>query len=138
MELKYDSIQEGDELPSLKKPAIEQVQLVRYAGASGDFNQIHTVDTYAREAGLDGTIAHGMLIMGILGQMISSFAGVKAVKSYGVGFKSMTKPGDVLTAGGIVKKKYEKDGKKFIDCKLYVKDEAGDVKIDGKSTIEVE
>lgn len=138
MELKYDSIQEGDELPSLKKSAIEKVQLVRYAGASGDFNQIHTIDEYAREAGLDGVIAHGMLIMGILGQMISSFAGVKAVKNYGVGFKSMTKPGDVLTAGGTVKKKYEKDGQKLIECKLYVKDETGDVKIDGKTIIEVE
>jgi acyl dehydratase len=138
MELKYDKIKEGDELPSLQKPPIEQVQLVRYAGASGDFNQIHTVDAYAKEAGLGGTIAHGMLIMGILGQMVSGFAGVKNVIRFGVGFKAMTRPGDVLTAGGTVKKKFEDNGKKFIECKLYVKDQKDEVKIDGKAVIEVD
>ena len=70
-QLNYDNIAEGFELPSLTKEPITQVQLIKYAGASGDFNQIHTVPEYAKKAGLDGTITHGMLIMGILGQMIS-------------------------------------------------------------------
>ena len=53
MRVRYDSVNEGDALPVLAKPAITQLQLIRYAGASGDFNPIHTIPEYAREAGLD-------------------------------------------------------------------------------------
>ena len=135
MELRFDSISEGDQIPSITKDPITQTQLVRYSGASGDFNPIHTVPEYAREAGLDGTIAHGMLIMGILGQMISAWAGVRAVKKYGVSFKGMTKPGDVLTASGEVKKKYEKEGENLIDCSVKIEDQSGDLKVEGKVTV---
>jgi acyl dehydratase len=132
----FNSIQEGTELPSLTKEPITQLQLIRYAGASGDFNQIHTVPDYAKEAGLDGTIAHGMLIMGILGQMLSDWAGGPMnVKKYEVSFKAITKPGDVLTAKGIVKKKYENENGKFVDLKLHVEDQKGEVKIGGKAVI---
>ena len=110
--ISWDEIDVDYELPSLTKGPITQLQLIKYAGASGDFNQIHTVPDYAKEAGLDGTIVHGMLVMGILGQMITSFAGPKMIKKYSAGFKSITRPGDTLIAKGIVKKKYEKDGEK--------------------------
>ncbi|HBD94676.1 MAG: hypothetical protein A2015_04930 [Spirochaetes bacterium GWF1_31_7] len=133
--IEWDKIEENYELPSLTKEPVTQLQLIKYAGASGDFNQIHTIPEFAKEAGLDGTIAHGMLSMGILGQMISSFAGIKPIRKYSVTFKSMAKPGDILTAKGIVKKKYEKDGAKLIDCKVHIEDQNGDVKVDGKVTI---
>jgi acyl dehydratase len=135
MSIRYDSINEGDALPVLAKPAITQLQLIRYAGASGDFNPIHTIPEYAREAGLDGTIAHGMLIMGILGQMISDWAGVKNVVKYGVSFKNITRPGDVLSAKGSVKRKYELDGRKLVDCAVHVEDARGEIKVEGKATI---
>ena len=131
----FNTLNEGDALPSLTKEPITQTQLVRYSGASGDFNPIHTVPEYAKEAGLDGTIAHGMLIMGILGQMVSDWVGVKAVKKYGVSFKGMTKPGDILTASGFVKKKYEIEGEKLIDCNIKIEDQSGDLKVEGKATI---
>lgn len=135
--LDFDTIEPGFELPTLTKEPITQLQLIRYAGASGDFNQIHTVPEFAKEAGLDGTIAHGMLIMGIMGQMVTNFAGVKAVTKYGANFKNMTKPGDVLTAKGVVKKKYENESGKFIDCKVFIEDEKGEVKVDGKVTLKL-
>ncbi len=133
--LEYDKINEGDELPSLTKEPITQLQLIKYAGASGDFNQIHTVPEYAKEAGLDGTITQGMLIMGILGQMISSWAGINAIKQYSVGFKAISKPDDVLTAKGIVKRKYQDENGKFISCKVHVEDQNGEVKVSGKTVI---
>lgn len=133
--ISWDEIDVDYELPSLTKEPITQLQLIKYAGASGDFNQIHTVPDYAKEAGLDGTIVHGMLVMGILGQMITSFAEPKRIKKYSAGFKSITRPGDVLIAKGVVKKKYEKDGEKLVDCRVYVEDTSGDLKVDGKVTI---
>ena len=138
MSIQFDSLSEGDSLPGVTKPEITQLQLIKYAGASGDFNPIHTIPEAARQAGLPGTIAHGMLIMGILGQMISAWAGVENVVKYGVSFKAMTRPGDVLSAKGTVKRKYEENGKKFIDCAVHVEDSRGEVKVEGKVTVQAE
>ena len=60
----FEDVKVGDELPPLVKGPIEQIQLTRYAGASGDFNPIHQDDEFARAAGMGGVFAHGMLSMG--------------------------------------------------------------------------
>lgn len=135
MFLDYDSIVEGDAVPALKKEPITQIQLVKYAGASGDFNPIHTVPEYAREAGLEGTIAHGMLVMGMLGQMISNWVGVKPVTKYAVSFKAMTKPGDILKATGEVSKKYKVEDDRFVDLNVRIAGDNGEVKVEGRVTL---
>ncbi len=131
----FNTINEGYELPKITKDPIPKVQLVKYAGASGDFNQIHTVEEYAKQAGLDGIIVHGMLVMGILGQMISDWAGIKNITKYSVNFKAMTKPGDALTAKGPISRKYQDEKGKFADCKLQIEDQKGEVKVTGKCTV---
>jgi acyl dehydratase len=131
----FNNIQEGDQLPELTKDPITQIQLIKYAGASGDFNPIHTVPDFAKEAGLEGTIAHGMLVMGMLGQMLSSWAGIKPVTKYSVNFKSISRPGDTLTAKGIVKRKFEDETGKYTNLKLEVIDQNGEVKLSGKATV---
>lgn len=137
MSLNIDNLNVGDNIPSITFDPITQVQLIKYAGASGDFNPIHTVPSYAKEAGLDGTIAHGMLIMGMLGKMVSDWVGVKDMVKYGVSFKNKTLPGDILTAKGEIKKITEKDGYHLIDCKVFIEDENSDVKVDGKITVKI-
>ena len=62
------SYKQGDALPELVKEPVSRTQLVKYAGASGDYNPIHYDDEAARAGGLEGVIAHGMLSMGFLGQ----------------------------------------------------------------------
>lgn len=137
MILDKSKINAGDIIPEITFDEVTQVQLIKYAGAAGDFNPIHTVPSYAKEAGLDGTIAHGMLIMGMLGKLVSDWAGVKNVVKYGVSFKNKTVPGDILTAKGEVKKISEKEGETFVDCKVYIEDSNGDLKVDGKVTIKL-
>ncbi len=101
--LTFAELQEGMELEALEKPPIDRVQLVKYAGASGDFNPLHTVDSFAQSAGLDGVIAHGMLSMGFLGQYVRALVGANAdIKQMKVRFQRMVKPGDVLTCRGKV------------------------------------
>ncbi len=101
--LSWEIVAEGQELVPLVKPPITKVQLVKYAGASGDFNPIHTDDEAARSVGLDGVIAHGMLSMGFLGQYAADLAGPRgAVRRLRVRFAGMVRPGDVLTCGGRV------------------------------------
>ncbi len=87
---------------------IEKVQLVKYAGASGDFNLIHTDDETARRVKLPGVIAHGMISMGVLGDFVSGIVGDKGfVKQLQVRFAGMVYPGESLTCKAKVTKKDE-------------------------------
>ncbi len=76
----------GDELPALEL-RVTRADLVRYAGASGDFNPIHWSDRVATGVGLPGVIAHGMLTMALAGRLITRWTGdPAAVRSFGVRF----------------------------------------------------
>jgi acyl dehydratase len=98
----------GQELPLVEKLPITKVQLVKYAGASGDYNLIHTDDETARKVGLEGVIAHGMLSMGFLGDYAAGLVGAAGyVALVKVRFSGMVRPGDVLTLRGKVLEKDE-------------------------------
>src|SRR5690625_6050402 len=76
----------GDELFT-RTFTVDRALLVRYAGASGDFNPIHWNERVAREVGLDGVIAHGMATMGLAAAAVTEWAGDPgAVVDYGVRF----------------------------------------------------
>jgi acyl dehydratase len=82
----YDDVQVGDQLPP-RTVAITREHLVRYAGASGDFNPIHWNPRFATEVGLPDVIAHGMFTMGAAVEVVTAWAGDPgAVTSYGVRF----------------------------------------------------
>ncbi|HEY0373466.1 MAG TPA: MaoC/PaaZ C-terminal domain-containing protein [Amnibacterium sp.] len=78
---------------------IDRETLVRYAGASGDFNPIHYRDDVAQSVGLPGVLAHGMLTMGLAVQPVVDRFGAAAIRQYGVRF---TKPVPVPPEGGVV------------------------------------
>ena len=78
---------------------IDRETLVRYAGASGDFNPIHYRDDVARSVGLPGVLAHGMLTMGLAVQPVVDRFGAAAIRQYGV---RLTKPVPVPPDGGVV------------------------------------
>ncbi|MCX5142216.1 MULTISPECIES: MaoC family dehydratase [unclassified Streptomyces] len=85
----YDSVEVGTELPAQSFP-VTRATLVRYAGASGDFNPIHWNEKFAREVGLDDVIAHGMFTMAEAIRVVTDWAGDPgSVVEYGVRF---TKP----------------------------------------------
>jgi hypothetical protein len=78
--------EKGTELPPLSL-RVTRADLVRYAGASGDFNPIHWNDRVATSVGLPGVIAHGMLTMALAGRLVTQWTGdPAAVRSYGVRF----------------------------------------------------
>ena len=85
----YDEVEVGTELPAGRFPVTRDT-LVRYAGASGDFNPIHWNEKFAREVGLPDVIAHGMFTMASAIRVVTDWAGdPAAVEEYGVRF---TKP----------------------------------------------
>jgi acyl dehydratase len=129
--LYYEDVQVGDDIPKLVKSPVSHLQLVRYAGASGDFNPLHTDAKIGEAIGTGGIIAHGMLIMGFVGQMLSDYAGPTALRKYGVRFKGMTRIDDVITCTGTISEKYEVDGEARIAGKVQAVDQDGDVKVTG-------
>ncbi len=92
----------GDELTVQTLPPITRLQLIKYAGASGDFNPIHTIDAAAEEAGLPGIIAHGMLTLATMGLLISPCLEDGYVKELKARFSGMVFLGDELSIGGRV------------------------------------
>jgi acyl dehydratase len=98
----------GKPLEPLVKSPITREQLAAYAEASGDHNPIHLNDDFARMAGLDDVIAHGMLSMGFLGHYVSAWMrqlpGKPRLGRIKVRFSDMVRPGDVLTCKGVIKK----------------------------------
>jgi acyl dehydratase len=85
-------------------PAVTTVQLVQYAGASGDFNRIHYDHPFAVEAGLGGVIAHGMLTMGFMARAVGEWAGPSArVQHIAARFTAPVRPGDCVRIEATVK-----------------------------------
>jgi len=123
----FEDLQEGDSFPVLKKDPITRVQLVKFAGASGDFNPLHTVEEVGEEAGT-GIIAHGMLVMGMLSQGVTSWISRKNIKRIQVRFSKMTYPGESIEIVGSVKKK---KGDNLVVGEVLAKNSEGDVKVSG-------
>ena len=92
----------GDELEELILPPVDRLQLIKYAGASGDFNPIHLLDEAAEEAGLPGVIAHGMLTVASMGLLFSPYLEHGFVRGFRSRFSGMVSLGDVLRVGGRV------------------------------------
>ncbi len=90
----------GDELEGRTLPPVDRMRLIKYAGASGDFNPIHLVDEAAAEAGLPGIIAHGMLTVATMGLLFSPYLEHGYVKGFRSRFSGMVSLGDVLRVGG--------------------------------------
>lgn len=129
--LYYEDVQLGDAIPKLVKSPVSHLQLVRYAGASGDFNPLHTDPKIGESIGIGGIIAHGMLIMGFVGQMLSDYVGPTALRKFDVRFKGMTRLNDQITCTGTITEKYEADGEARIAGKVQAVDQNGDVKVTG-------
>ena len=135
--LQFETLHAGQRLEPLVKPAVTKVQLVKYAGASGDFNPLHTDDAFAQSIGMPGVIAHGMLVMGFLGQYVMELAGTSATPTnFKMRFGSMTRPDDEITCSAIVKNVYEEQAKQFVDIELFAEKATGKVVGSGEVTLQ--
>lgn len=121
----------GYELPALEKGSITHTQLVRYAGASGDFNPIHTVVPFAEKVGLGGVIAHGMMIMGFIGHAIGVWFHPDQLLRFAVRFQAMTRPGESITIKGLIVEETDDTWK----CEAVAVNEQGETK--AKASFEV-
>ncbi|MGG4457671.1 MaoC/PaaZ C-terminal domain-containing protein [Brevibacillus porteri] len=123
----YEDVSEGYEFPVLEKEPITRVQLVRFAGASGDFHPLHLVEEFAEKAGMK-IIAHGMLVMGMLSQGVTSWVTRKNIQKIQVRFSKMTLPGESIQ---IVGKVLEKKLDNTVVGEVLAKNSEGEVKVSG-------
>jgi len=130
-----EDVQVGDEITPLVKGPIQQIQLTRYAGASGDFNPIHQDHEFAKAAGMGDVFAHGMLSMGFVAQAVTDWAGAGSVRKIGVRFAGLVRLKDTVTCRGRVLSKEEKDGRHTVDLELWAENGKGEKVITGKATV---
>jgi acyl dehydratase len=126
----FDDVGEGDEAPAFSHE-LGRTDLVRYAGASGDFNPMHTDEVAAKGAGLPSVFGHGMFTMGMLGKALTDYVGAGNLRSYKVRFTKQTWPGETLTTRITVAKKYEDDGEHRVDLECEVLNADGEAKVSG-------
>ncbi|MEH7010470.1 MaoC/PaaZ C-terminal domain-containing protein [Neobacillus niacini] len=93
----------GDSVKEIQLEPVSRIDLIKYAGASGDFNPIHTIDEEAKKAGLPGIIAHGMWTMGNLAKLFTPYFEEGFVKDYSIRFKGMVFLNDVITLKATLK-----------------------------------
>jgi len=131
-------LSEGMNLPEIKK-LVTQSNINLYAEASQDFNPIHIDEDFAKKTPLGGTIAHGMLILAYVSQMMSIAFGRSwlAGGKLNVRFKTPARPGDTITVSGKICKLNKSGEQTFINCDVLCSNQKGETIITGVAKVEV-
>ncbi len=128
----FKDVNEGDEGPS-RTHTLTRTDLVRYAGASGDYNPMHHDEVKAQAAGMPSVFGHGMFSMGFLGSALTDYVGVGNVQSFKVRFARQTWPDEALTTRIVVTGKREADGQKLVDLEVTLANGDGEQKLVGEA-----
>ena len=114
---------------------LTRTQIVQYAGASGDFNPIHTDSVYATQvAGYPSVFAHGMLTMAMTGRLLTDWLGDGVLTSFGGRFKAQVWPGDSLVAVATVVAVDQRDGRSNAQLEVETRNQAGEVVFEGTAS----
>jgi acyl dehydratase len=132
----FEDVNEGDEAP-VRNHTLTRTDLVAYAGASGDFNPMHTDEIAAQAAGLPSVFGHGMFSMGLLASALTDYVGVGNLRRYKVRFAKQTWPGETFSTRIIVTGKRKEEGANLVDLECTLTNEAGEVKVAGEAVAEL-
>jgi acyl dehydratase len=133
--LQYADVEPGTAAP-VRRHTLTRTDLVKYAGASGDFNPMHTDEVAATAAGQPSVFGHGMFSMGFLGSALTNWAGAGGVVRFKVRFSRQTWPGETLVTAVVVTGKREEAGRRLVDVDCSLANEAGEVKVVGTATLQ--
>ncbi|MDA8038349.1 MAG: MaoC/PaaZ C-terminal domain-containing protein [Actinomycetota bacterium] len=126
----------GDTRQMVLVEDLTRTRIVQYAGASGDYNPLHTDEVFAtRAAGFPSVMAHGMLTMGMTGRLLTDWFGAGRLVSYGARFVGQVWPGDTLTATATVTTIREEDGGAVLaDLTVATRNQRGEEVLTGTAT----
>ena len=139
MGLKADGLSIGDSHSEVIVEDLTRTQIVQYAGASGDYNPVHSDEKFVTEvAGYPTVFAHGMLNMGMTGRMLTNYVGDGRLTYYGVRFVNQVWPGDTLTARAEVSEVREENGQTLIDLAISTTNQDEKFVLTGNATARVD
>lgn len=139
MALRAGEVKVGDTRELVLVEDLTRTQLVQYAGASGDYNPLHSDDVFAREvAGYPGVFAHGMLTMGMTGRVLTDWVGDGRLLSYGARFVKQVWPGDRLEARAEITGIRDQDGTPVVDLSVTTTNQDGAVVLTGTATASID
>jgi acyl dehydratase len=128
-------LQLGDQRVTVLVENLTRTQIVQYAGASGDFNPIHTDEIYATQVTNQPTVlAHGMLTMGMAGRLITDWLGVDSITRYGARFRAQVWPGQTLTGTATVERLHTEENQRLADFSITVTNNHGETVLTGNAT----
>jgi acyl dehydratase len=129
------NVEKGAKQSKVVADGLYRTQIVQYAGASGDFNPLHTDEIFTTKiAGYPSVFAHGMLTMGLTGTLLTDAVGDGTLRSFGVRFRSQVWPGDVLTATATVTDVERKDDETLVSLDVETVNQKGEVVVSGTAT----
>ncbi len=135
MALRASQLSVGDRREMVLVDDLTRTQIVQYAGASGDYNPLHSDEVYATQvAGYPSVFAHGMLTMGMTGRLLTDWVGDGRLSRYGVRFVKQVWPGDTLTATAEVTAIYDSGGAVVADFGVVTRNQAGAEVLTGTAT----
>lgn len=135
MTVKAGEINVGDERSMVVADNITRTQFVMYAGASGDYNPLHTDEVFTTQVGGYPTLfGHGMLTMGATARLLTDWFGVDGLTRYGVRFVNQVWPGDTLTATATVDAVRDEDGQQLADVTVVTTNQDGVAVVIGSAT----
>jgi acyl dehydratase len=136
--MKVDELTAGVDLPGVKK-VITQETINQYAEVSRDFNPIHVDEDFARKTPLGGTIAHGMLILAYVSQMMTISFGQSWLSGgkLSVRFKTPARPGDTITITGKVNKIEKHEAVTVVNCDVLCSNQKGEIVITGDARVTI-
>ncbi len=124
--LRRDALAVGDVHEAVVVDNLTRTQIVQYAGASGDYNPLHTDEVFATQvAGYPSVFAHGMLTMGMTGRMLTDYVGDGRLLRFGGRFTAQVWPGDTLTATATVTSVEVREGVATVDLGVATKNQDG-------------
>jgi len=139
MALQASKLKVGDTHAEKVVENLSRTQIVQYAGASGDYNPLHSDEVYTTQvAGYPSVFAHGMLTMGMTGKMLTNYLGDGRLTKYGVRFTSQVWPGDTLTATATVDGLRAENGQHFVDLKVETTNQDGTVVLSGHASARID
>jgi acyl dehydratase len=139
MTLKASEINVGDTYSEEIVKNLSRTQIVQYAGASGDYNPLHSDEMFTTQiANYPSVFAHGMLTMGMTGKMLTNYVGDGQLTNYGVRFTAQVWPGDSLQSTATVAGLREEDGNHFVDLEVETVNEEGITVVKGSASARID
>ncbi|MBI1944418.1 MAG: hypothetical protein HYS27_01910 [Deltaproteobacteria bacterium] len=132
--LYWDTIEKGEQVAPITKPAVTRVQIAKFAGASQDWSPLHLDDDFAKGAGYGGVFAHGAIALSFATEAVSRWLENGRILAVTGKFRKLVWPGDILRMTGMVADRYESNGEARVDVDVWAENQNHDSVMQGTVT----